>query len=157
MLLWRLIDLNKRFRQYIFDTNRASDLIAYVLLCSLDLKDDPSQHGLLRLAAYLLQNLSADQPFAEALNSPVRLNVPAKWAVAGNTSDLLIVSIYTIATTPGLNPLFPALCITVANVAPHLRGLGTQASTRLLQLFKAFSSPNFLLADEGHPRLVYYL
>jgi hypothetical protein len=26
-----------------------------------------------------------------------------------------------------------------------------------MQLFKAFSAPNFLLADEGHPRLVYYL
>lgn len=28
---------------------------------------------------------------------------------------------------------------------------------KLLQLFKAFSSPGFILADEGHPRLVYYL
>jgi len=26
-----------------------------------------------------------------------------------------------------------------------------------MQLFKAFSTPSFLLADEGHPRLVYYL
>jgi hypothetical protein len=26
-----------------------------------------------------------------------------------------------------------------------------------MQLFKAFSAPSFLLADEGHPRLVYYL
>jgi hypothetical protein len=26
-----------------------------------------------------------------------------------------------------------------------------------MQLFKAFSPPSFLLADEGHPRLVYYL
>lgn len=66
-------------------------------------------------------------------------------------------SIYSIATTPGLNPLFHALTISIANVAPYLTGLGVQASTRLLQLFKAFAAPNFLLADEGHPRLVYYL
>ena len=167
MLLWQLVDLNKRFRAYIFDSNHGSDLIAYILLTCLDLKDDPSQHGLLRLGAYLLQNLSAEQAFAEALNAPVKLKVPTRWAVpttaqgtgtgTSNGSDLLIVSIYSIATTPGLNPLFPALCITIANIAPHLRGLGSMASQKLLQLFKAFSAPNFLLADEGHPRLVYCL
>jgi hypothetical protein len=66
-------------------------------------------------------------------------------------------SIYSIATTPGLNPLFPALTISISNISPHLRNIGVQASTRLMQLFKAFSTPSFLLADEGHPRLVYYL
>lgn len=66
-------------------------------------------------------------------------------------------SVYSIATTPGLNPLFPALTITIVNIAPYVQNIGVQASTRLLQLFKRFSAPNFLLADEGHPRLVYYL
>jgi hypothetical protein len=159
MLLWRFVDLNKRFRKHLYDSNRTSDLVAYILLICLDLKDDPAQHGLLRLLAYLLQTLSADAQFAQALAQPVRVPIPAKWAVPGssNTADLLIVSIYSIATTPGLNPLFPALTITIANVAPFWKGVGVQASTRLLQLFKAFSAPNFLLADEGHPRLVYYL
>ena len=68
-----------------------------------------------------------------------------------------IQSIYSIATTPGLNPLFPALTISISNIYPHLRNIGVQASTRLMQLLKAFSAPSFLLADEGHPRLVYYL
>jgi len=127
---------------------------------------------LLRLLSYLLQTLSADQAFANALNQSLRLSVPAKWAVQGTLADFMIVvshhppadvpkltyqSIYSIATTPGLNPLFPALTISVANAAPYLQNVGIQASTRLLQLFKAFSAPNFLLADEGHPRLVYYL
>lgn len=127
---------------------------------------------MLRLLSYLLQTLSADEGFAHALNQPIRLSVPAKWTVSGSAADFLIVvslairqmcdadvkqSIYSIATTPGLNPLFPALTISIANVAPYLQKIGVQASTRLLQLFKAFSAPNFLLADEGHPRLVYYL
>ncbi|CAD6567302.1 MAG: hypothetical protein TREMPRED_003499, partial [Tremellales sp. Tagirdzhanova-0007] len=173
MLLWRIVDLNKRFRQYIFDSGKAMDIIGYILLTCLELKDDPgkftllnmcsmmltapAQHGLLRLLSYLLQTLSADQAFAQALNKPIRLSVPAKWAVTGSAADFMIVSIYSIATTPGLNPLFPALTISVANVAPYLQNIGVQASTRLMQLFKAFSAPNFLLADEGHPRLVYYL
>lgn len=157
MLLWRLVDLNKRFRSYVFESGKAIDVIGHILLCCLENKNDPSQHGLLRLLSYLLQTLSADQGFAEALNQPLRQTVPAKWAVQGSAADFMIVSIYSIATTPGLNPLFPALTISIANVAPYLRHLGVQASTRLLQLFKAFSSPNFLLADESHPRLVYYL
>lgn len=157
MLLWRLVDLNKRFRSYVFESGKAIDVIGHILLCCLEYKNDPSQHGLLRLLSYLLQTLSADQGFAEALNQPLRQTVPAKWAVQGSAADFMIVSVYSIATTPGLNPLFPALTISIANVAPYLRHLGVQASTRLLQLFKAFSAPNFLLADEGHPRLVYYL
>jgi len=157
MLLWRMVDLNKRFRQYIFDSGKTTDVIGYILLTCLELKDDPAHHGLLRLLSYLLQTLSADQAFADALNQPIRLTVPAKWAVPGSAVDFMIVSVYSIATTPGLNPLFPALTISISNVAPYLQNIGVQASTRLLQLFKAFSAPNFLLADEGHPRLVYYL
>ncbi|WVR07282.1 hypothetical protein IAU60_004323 [Kwoniella sp. DSM 27419] len=157
ILLWRLVDLNKRFRQYLLDSGKALDVVCYILVTSLDLKDDPSYHGLLRLLSYLLQTLSADQAFAQALNQTIRLSIPSKWAVQGTAADFLIVSIYSIATTPGLNPLFPALTISIANVAPYLVNVGVQASTRLLQLFKAFSAPNFLLADEGHPRLVYYL
>lgn len=105
----------------------------------------------------MLQTLSVDPGFGTAINQPLRQAVPSKWAVQGSTADFMITSIYSIATTPGLNPLFPALTIAIANSAPSLRHLGVQASTRLMQLFKAFSSPNFLLADEGHPRLVYYL
>ncbi|WVF71750.1 hypothetical protein IAT40_006558 [Kwoniella sp. CBS 6097] len=157
ILLWRMVDLNKRFRQYLLDSGKALDVVCYVLVTCLDLKDDPAHHGLLRLLSYLLQTLSADQAFAKGLNQTIRLSIPSKWAVQGSAADFLIVSIYSIATTPGLNPLFPALTISIANVAPYLTNIGVQASTRLLQLFKAFSAPNFLLADEGHPRLVYYL
>lgn len=157
MLLWRLVDVNKRFRAYLFESGKAIDIIGYILITCLENKNDPAQHGLLRLLSYLLQALSADQGFAQAINQPLRQTVPAKWAVTGNAADFMIVSIYSIATTPGLNSLFPALTISIANAAPHLHHVGVQASTRLMQLFKAFSAPNFLLADEGHPRLVYYL
>ena len=83
------------------------DIIGYILLTCLELKDDPgkftllnmcsmmltapAQHGLLRLLSYLLQTLSADQAFAQALNKPIRLSVPAKWAVTGSAADFMIV------------------------------------------------------------------
>ncbi|WWC70472.1 uncharacterized protein I206_104423 [Kwoniella pini CBS 10737] len=157
ILLWRLVDLNKRFRQYLLDSGKALDVVCYILVTCLDLKDDPAHHGLLRLLSYLLQTLSADKAFAVSLNQTIRMAIPSKWAVTGTAADFMIVSIYSIATTPGLNPLFPALTISISNIAPYLTDIGVQASTRLLQLFKSFSAPNFLLADEGHPRLVYYL
>ncbi len=190
--------VSQRFRAYINESGKMVDIVGYILLCCLELKDNPGEclsvtldhrsdscflslahHGLLRMLSYILQTLSSDPEFAVALNQPQKLTFPAKWAVVGTTGDLLIVvsaleesafvskmahgrllpdqSMYSIATTSNLNPLFQPLTITVANVAPHLKGIGVQASTRLLQLFKAFSAPHFLLADEGHPRLVYYL
>ncbi|WVO16453.1 hypothetical protein L204_104130 [Cryptococcus depauperatus] len=157
ILIWRLIDLNKRFKQYLLASGKSLDLMVYILVTSLEFKDDPSYHGLLRLLAYLLQTISAEPAFGKNLNQTIRMSVPNKWTVAGSAADFMIVSIYSIATTSGLNPLFPALTISISNVAPYLSNIGSQASERLLQLFKAFKAPGWLLADEGHPRLVYYL
>ncbi len=177
MLLWKLIDLNKRFRAFLIESGRTPDVVAYIIICCLELKDNPASHGMLRMMFYILQTMSSDKAFGPTLNAKPNILVPARWQVVGSTADFMIVvslivtylfklwsssgspsqSMYSIATTPGLNPLFPAMTITISNAAPYLKNLGVPASTRLLQLFKAFSAPNFLLADEGHPRLVYYL
>ncbi|KAJ9091998.1 hypothetical protein QFC19_008866 [Naganishia cerealis] len=154
MLFWRLIDLNKRFRIFFTDSGKTTDVVGYIVLCCLEMKDNPAQQGLLRMLSYILQTLSSDPSFGPALNEPLRIDIPSKWIVPGFASDFLVVSILSIATAPGLNSLFPALAITLSNIAPYLQGVGFQASIRLLQLFKAFSAPGFILADEGHPRLL---
>jgi hypothetical protein len=71
----------------------------------------------------------------------------------------MIASIYAMVATTGgtLSSLYPALIISISNCAPYFKNLSVKASTRLVQLFQAFSSPPFLLADEGHPRLVFFL
>lgn len=84
----------QRFRAYLYDSGKAVDITIYILLTSLELKDDPANHGLLRLLSYVLQTLSADAAFAQCLNQSVRLGVPAKWAVAGTAADFLIVVSY---------------------------------------------------------------
>jgi hypothetical protein len=53
--------------------------------------------------------------------------------------------------------LYPALIIALANAAPYFKNLTVTSSTRLLQLFTSFSNPLFLLADEGHPRLLFFM
>lgn len=63
-----------------------------------------------------------------------------------------------VATTSGsLNSLYPALIIALSNSAPYFKNLSVTSSARLLQLFNAFSNPSFLLSDEGHPRLLFFV
>lgn len=68
-------------------------------------------------------------------------------------------AIYSIvATTSGaLNSLYPALIIALANVSPYMKNLTVKTSNRVVQLFCAFSNPIFLLADDGHPRIVFFM
>lgn len=107
---------------------------------------------------------------------PLRVSIPTKWATPGTAGDFLISvcetylvfvvmdsrllqSIYSIvATTSGaLNSLYPALIIAISNVAPYLKNITIKTSTKLVQLFTAFANPVFLLADDGHPRLVFFM
>jgi hypothetical protein len=53
--------------------------------------------------------------------------------------------------------VYPGFIIAITNIAPHLKGMSISSSARLLQLFKAFADPAFLLAEEGNPRLLFFL
>lgn len=123
-----------------------------------------------------MQCLSADPRIANRLNEPVnlRLSLRGKYNVPGTLADFLIVrssvigwrkqtdaerqvSIYTLVftTKARLSALYPAFVLTIANASPYFKNLSVVSSTRLLQLFLAFSAPQFLLMEEGNPRLVY--
>lgn len=66
--------------------------------------------------------------------------------------------IYTLIFSGGaLNAIYPAFILTLTNISPYLKNPSIRSSTRLIQLFLAMSTPNFLLSDEANPRLVYYL
>lgn len=159
LLFWKMIELNKKFRAYVLDSDRAMDLIAYFLCYNLEIKDKPPQHGLCRALSYIMQTLSAEPTFGAKLSNPIKAHIPAKWATAGSATDFLVNSIYSIvATTSGaLNSLYPALIITLSNCAPYFKFLGITTSTRLVQLFTSFSNSSFLLSDEGHPRLLFFI
>ncbi|KAG8763476.1 hypothetical protein FRC11_003165 [Ceratobasidium sp. 423] len=120
---------------------------------------EQENQGFCRALSYIIQSMSSDFALGSKLHLPVKIAVPAKWATSGTTGDFMITSIYSIvATTSGqLTSLYPALIITLSNVSPHLTQLTITASSRLISLLTAFSSPLFLLADESHPRLVYFI
>lgn len=61
------------------------------LLVDLSLTISNSEHhGLCRAISYILQALSAERAFNDRLTSPIRMQLPAKWAIAGNAGDFMI-------------------------------------------------------------------
>ncbi|KAI0060891.1 hypothetical protein BV25DRAFT_1806699 [Artomyces pyxidatus] len=160
IFLWKMVELNKKFRLYLLDQDKAMDILAYLLCYFLEIKDKPQQHGLCRALSYIIQTMSAESAFGFKLTFPIKpAYLPAKWNVGGAAADFMINAIYfVVATTSGaLNSMYPALIISLSNSAPYFRNLSLNSSTRLLQLFSAFSNPVFLLADEGHPRLLFFM
>ncbi|KAF8631409.1 hypothetical protein AX17_005087 [Amanita inopinata Kibby_2008] len=159
LFLWKMLELNKKFCSYILESDNAMDLLAYLLCYGLEIKDKPQQHGLCRALSYIIQTLSAEPSFGSNLSNPLKMQPPTKYNVVGTAGDFMINAIYAmIATTSGaLNSLYPALIIALSNSAPYFKSLTVKASSRLIQLFKSFSSPLFLLSDEGHPRLLFFM
>ncbi|KAL5529427.1 hypothetical protein ACEPAG_5412 [Sanghuangporus baumii] len=159
IFFWKMVELNKKFRTYILESEKAVDLMTYLLCYFMESKDKPEQHGLCRAISYILQTLSAEPAFNAKLSSPIRVQLPSKWACQGTAGDFMINSIYNvIATTSGaLNSLYPALIIALSNSAPYFKYLSVNSSNRLVSLFNSFTNPSFLLSDEGHPRLLFFL
>jgi High-temperature-induced dauer-formation protein len=143
----------------------------YLTYCFLE------QHGLCRALSYIIQTLSAEPTFGLKLTVPVKAQLPVKWNSPGSAGDFMInvrvfqpheilfqfeaigQAVYAIVTSTSgnSNSLYPALIISLANGAPYFKNLTVTSSTRLIQLFTTFSAPLFLLADEGHPRLLFFM
>ncbi|KAJ7219056.1 high-temperature-induced dauer-formation protein-domain-containing protein [Mycena pura] len=159
IFFWKMIELNKKFRTFILESDKGMDIVGYLLCYALDIKDKPHQHGLCRALSYIVQTLSAEPGFGARLTKPVKAQLTTKWNAPGTATDFIIHAIYGIvATTSGaLNSLYPALIIALCNLAPYFQNLTVTASARLLQLSTSFSSPLFLLSDEGHPRLLFFM
>ncbi|SOV09697.1 uncharacterized protein UDID_07848 [Ustilago sp. UG-2017a] len=165
ILLWRLLEHNHKFRLYVLDdAKRAPELLTILLYFSLTYKDNIALQGLVGLCAYMLQDISSQPAFATNLARPgsaAKIHLPARLGlVAGNTAiDHLVQGVYIlIATTKSrLSNLYAPLVISLSNTAPAWRSLSITASTKVVHLLRSFSQPAFLLSDEGHPRLLFYV
>ncbi|KAG0309652.1 hypothetical protein BGZ97_013010 [Linnemannia gamsii] len=161
MFCWKTLEVNKRFRMYLLETNRVLDFVVILLYFSLEHKLDPTHVGLVRMCASMLQTLSKDKAFGHTLNRPFdgHASLPASVRIHnfhGTYGDYLICSIqHLIATTKRtLRSLYPALISTLSNVSPYIQNISPLASSRLLQLTTSFASPSFLLAEESNHRLL---
>ncbi|KDR73482.1 hypothetical protein GALMADRAFT_227930 [Galerina marginata CBS 339.88] len=159
ILFWKLVELNKKFCTFVLESEKSMDFIAYLLFYCVEIKDKPQQHGVCRAISYIIQTLSAERAFGLKLSNPIKVQIPTKWGPVDTAADFMIHAVYAIvATTSGsLTSLYPALIIALSNAAPYFKHIGVTASARLLQLFTSFSNPLFLLSDEGHPRLLFFM
>ncbi|KAI8968903.1 high-temperature-induced dauer-formation protein-domain-containing protein [Mycotypha africana] len=164
MLCWKLLELNNRFRNYLIETERVLDLMVVALYYASENKLDPSQIGLVRMCAFILQELSSNQTFSVKLNEafighaslPTSIRIPN---FEGTYADYLILSIFSlIASSRGvLSTLYPSFIKTITNISPYLKNICQLTCSKLISLFNSMSAPGFLLADESNHHLCEYL
>lgn len=168
-LLWHILRSNPKFKVHVLDDPvRAPFLLSILLSQALLGKDSTPLHGLVRLSLFILQDVSAHTGFAQQISAPnsaSKCNLPAKFASLANgansAADVLIAASYSLLTNRGLGSnglgVHPVILITLANCAPFFVSLTIPSSTRLSLLLAQVSNAAFLLADEGHPRSLYFL
>ena len=70
ILFWELLQVNKRFRSFIIETDRAHDFVVLVLFYAMSAKDQPSKQGIVRMCVLILQTMSVEPSFGKRLNKP---------------------------------------------------------------------------------------
>ncbi|XP_076066797.1 protein HID1 isoform X2 [Oratosquilla oratoria] len=116
--------------------------------------------GLMHIGVFILLLLSGERNFGVRLNKPYTAAVPIDIPVfTGTHADLLIIIFHKIITTghQRLQPLFDCLLTILVNVSPYVKTLSMVASTKLLHLLEAFSTPWFLFSAPHHHHLVFFL
>lgn len=68
VLFWELLQVNKRFRSFIIETDRAHDFVVLVLYYAMSAKDEPAKQGIVRMCVLILQTMSVEPSFGERLN-----------------------------------------------------------------------------------------
>lgn len=168
-LLWRLLRSNAKFKLFVLDDGvRAPVLLSTLLGHALLGKDSSTSHGIVRLALFILQDVSACSSFVGhicKIGSANKCKLPSRFSAlingASSAADVLISASYTLLTTRGMGSsglgIYPVILITLANCSAQLKSMTISSATRLGLLLTQFSNPSFLLADEGHPRCLYFL
>ena len=161
MLFWEVLQCNKRFRSFIIESNRAHDFVILMLFYAIEYKTDASKQGIVRMCVFVLQTMSVESSFGNNVNKKFEAQdtLPPSIRVAnfkGTYTDFLFISIHTLITgSKGkLEAIYPALLAIINNMAAYVQHLSLATSTRLVQLLTSMSTPSFLLANEGQPRLV---
>lgn len=160
VLFWKMCDINKKFMFYVLKSSDVLDILVPILYYLNDARADQSRVGLMHIGVFILLLLSGERNFGVRLNKPYTVRVPMDIPVfTGTHADFLIVVFHKIITTghQRLQPLFDCLLTIIVNVSPYLKTLSMVASTKLLHLLEAFSTPWFLYASPTNHHLVFFL
>ncbi|KAJ0176400.1 hypothetical protein K1T71_007579 [Dendrolimus kikuchii] len=160
VLFWKMCDYNKKFMYYVLKSSDVLEVLVPILYHLNDSRADQSRVGLMHIGVFILLLLSGERNFGVRLNKPYTATVPMDIPVfTGTHADLVVVVFHKIITTghQRLQPLFDCLLTVLVNVSPYLKTLSMVASTKLLHLLEAFSTPWFLFSQPHHHHLVFFL
>ncbi|XP_063728858.1 protein HID1-like isoform X2 [Symsagittifera roscoffensis] len=160
VFLWKFCDANKKFLFHVLKSSEVLELLVPILFHLNDARADQSRVGLMHIGVFILLLLSGERNFGVRLNKPYNVRVPMDIPVfTGTHADLLIIVFHKIITTghQRLQPLFDCLLTIVCNVSPYLKSLSMVASSKLLHLLEAFSTPWFLISSPTNHHLVFFL
>lgn len=160
VFFWKLCDYNKKFLFYVLKSSEVLEILVPTLYHLNDARADQSRVGLVHIGVFILLLLSGERNFGVRLNKPYSASVPMDIPIfTGTHADLLIIVFHKIITTghQRLQPLFDCLLTIIVNVSPYLKTLSMVASTKLLHLLEAFSTPWFLYSNPTNHHLVFFL
>ncbi|XP_033222110.1 protein HID1 isoform X2 [Belonocnema kinseyi] len=160
VLFWKMCDYNKKFLYYVLKSSDVLEVLVPILYHLNDSRADQSRVGLMHIGVFILLLLSGERNFGVRLNKPYTATVPMDIPVfTGTHADLLVTVFHKIITTghQRLQPLFDCLLTILVNVSPYLKTLSMVASTKLLHLLEAFSTPWFLFSAPTNHHLVFFL
>ncbi|ELU13895.1 hypothetical protein CAPTEDRAFT_157409 [Capitella teleta] len=160
VLFWKMCDINKKFMFYVLKSSDVLDILVPILYFLNDARADQSRVGLMHIGVFILLLLSGERNFGVRLNKPYTVRVPMDVPVfTGTHADFLVIVFHKIITTghQRLQPLFDCLLTIIVNVSPYLKTLSMVASTKMLHLLEAFSTPWFLYASPTNHHLIFFL
>ncbi|XP_074647773.1 protein HID1-like [Tubulanus polymorphus] len=160
VMFWKMCDINKKFMFYVLKSSDVLDILVPILFHLNDARADQSRVGLMHIGVFILLLLSGERNFGVRLNKPYNIRIPMDIPVfTGTHADFLIIVFHKIITTghQRLQPLFDCLLTIIVNVSPYLKTLSMVASTKLLHLLEAFSTPWFLYNSPTNHHLVFFL
>ncbi|CAL1263441.1 unnamed protein product [Larinioides sclopetarius] len=160
IFFWKICDYNKKFMFYVLKSSEVLEVLVPILYHLNDARADQSRVGLVHIGVFILLLLSGERNFGVRLNKPYTASVPMDIPVfTGTHADLLIIVFHKIITTghQRLQPLFDCLLTIIVNVSPYLKTLSMVASTKLLHLLEAFSTPWYLYSSPSNHHLVFFL
>lgn len=160
VFFWKLCDYNKKFLYYVLKSSDVLEILVPILYHLNDSRADQSRVGLMHIGVFILLLLSGERNFGVRLNKPYTATIPMDIPVfTGTHADLIIIVFHKIITTghQRLQPLFDCLLTILVNVSPYLKTLSMVASTKLLHLLEAFSTPWFLFSASSNHHLVFFL
>lgn len=161
VLLWKMLDENKGFLQFVLKKADVNQLVVPLLFLMYEGRQEPSKVGMIHICTFILLLLSGERDFGVNLNKTFDLRLPLVDLpiFSGNHADFLIVCLHKIIVSgyEKLNSVYNCFLTIICNISPYCKKLHMVSAVRLLRLFKLFAQPRYLFDNEANHHLVFFL